>query len=127
MTQDWSDTISTVQQLTVQFGRTVTLQRLGNLPADVDKPWDGAGSPVMELTDDVQGVFVVPTGKDWARSIATDEQLQRVEQILFVAPGAVNFESRNVVLDDGVRYGVDWVWSLRPGSNILLYAFGVKR
>lgn len=127
MERDWTSVLTTVKRALDRSGRNISIQRLSGVAADSTRPWRGAATPTVATTHTVRACFVPPSSDDFARSIASDDMLATVEQIALVEPNGIELESFDTILDGGLRYAIKWAWVLKPGSTILLYAFGVKR
>lgn len=128
MATDFTEFVALAQELIADNGRPVSLVQMSAAAADPDKPWNGPGTPTELLrVDNVPACFVPPSGSGFGRDIATPEQLARCEQVVLIAPGAQDYSAIGVVVDDGVRWKVQWTTVLKPGPLTVLYAFGVKR
>ncbi len=127
MATDYTESVQLAQELIAENGRYVTLQMLAATAADAAKPWKGAGTPTVAQTKAVPAVFVPASGSGLGRDIVKEELLDRVEQVALVAPTDVSLEGFHVILDDGVRWNIDWAQVLKPGATVVLYVFGVKR
>lgn len=127
MATDYTEFAQLAQELISENGRTVTLQKLDATAADASKPWKGAGAPTVAQSKAVPAVFVPPSGSGLGRDIVKEELLDRVEQVALVAPTDVSLEDFHTILDDGVRWNIDWAQVLKPGPTVVLYVFGVKR
>jgi hypothetical protein len=125
---DTAKIISVAQRLIDKNGRLVLLQQLGNTPIDSNKPWNGPGQPSVEHEYPVKGVFVPASGEAFGRQLVSDDLLQRADEVLLVA-GRIgsDFSNIHIVVDNALDWGVEWVHTLRPQDEILLYAYGVKR
>lgn len=108
-------------------GRAITLQTLSGAAADPNKPWLGAGAPTVSAAVDTKAVFLPASGNDLGKIITSKELLASVEQVALIAPHASLLEEMTVMLDDGKVWKVEWVQVLKPGDQICLYLFGVKR
>lgn len=124
---DFVKLAATVNRLINKNGRTVGIQKLSAAAADADKPWKGPGTPTVETQVDCKGVFVPASGTDLGKELVSEELLARVDQVVLVGPNATPLEPFTAVLDDGVRWRIEWVQVLKPADVILLYVFGVCR
>lgn len=127
MATDYNDYIQLANELIAENGRSVTFQKLSSTPVDPAKPWKGAGTPTVTQSKEVAAVFVPAQGASLGRDIVNEELLSRVDQVAIVAPTDVPLHNFNVVIDEGVRWNVNWVQELKPGSLTVLYVFGVNR
>jgi hypothetical protein len=124
---DFVKLAATVVRLIDKNGRTVTFQALVATAADASKPWEGPASPAVATTVNAKGVFVPASGEELGRALVSEELLARVDEVALVAPNATDLEPFNVILDGGVRWRVEWVKTLKPADQVLLYVFGVCR
>lgn len=127
MERDWSTMVATVRRLLDRNGRSVSIQQLGAIAADSTRPWRGAATPTVAVTRTLKACFVPATADEFGRSIANDDMLASVQQIALMEPSDIELEKFDTILDGGSRYAIKWSWTLKPGSTILLYAFGVVR
>ncbi len=128
MAQDWTSIVAFAQQMIAQYGRTIAVQELSGVAADSNKPWRGVGgAPSVLNSVTTMGCFVPPVKDEFGRSIATDDMLDKVEEVVLIGQTTTDIEKFTTILDGGSRYRIEWGWTLKPGSTILLYAFGVCR
>lgn len=127
MITDYTEFVQLAQELIAENGRNVSLQKLDATATDASKPWKGPGVPTVLVERALPAVFVLASGSGLGRNIVKDELLDRVEQVALVPPTDVSVEDFHVILDDGVRWNIDWAQALRPGQMVVLYVFGVKR
>lgn len=127
MALDWTPIVQFAKDMLATYGRGVTVGQYAKGPADSNRRWAGAGAPTVLSTVSANACFVPPIRDEFGRSIATDDMLARVDEIALIGQTNPDIEKYNFILDDGVKYSVDWAWTLKPGSAILLYAFGVCR
>jgi hypothetical protein len=125
---DYSKAVGLCQKLINASGRLITIERLSGTAQDSTKPWKGAGTPTVEKSIKQKGTFLIHEGRRDLGFLGLDEELlKRVEQIVLVAPGTVDLTDYNAILDNTVRYSIEWLRILKPGSVTCLYVFGVKR
>lgn len=127
MVTDYTEFVQLAQELIAENGRQVVLQKLEATALDAYKPWKGPGVPTVASTETLMAVFVPASGSSLGRDIVNKELLGRVEQVALIAPTDVSLEDFHAILDDGVRWNIDWIQVLRPGTLTVLYVFGVKR
>ena len=126
MSEFYDEMIAVAQELIEEFGRPVTLQKLGKATTGSPTPWTGPGSPTVIESLPVAACFVPPSGLDLGKLGITDDMLKRVSQVALVSPIQENLERMDTLLDN-VVYKVEWVQVLKPADQTVLYAFGVKR
>lgn len=124
---DYVKLAATVTRLINKNGRSTVLQKMESEPADPDKPWKGAGTPTVATEVSAKGVFVPPTGDALGGEFISTELLSRASEVLLVGPNVTDLTEFNAVVDNAVRWRIEWCYTLRPADSILLYAFGVKR
>lgn len=125
---DYVKLAATVVRLIAKNGRTVTLHKLSGAANDPAKPWKGPGTPTLQGAGvEVKGVFVPATGDALGREFISEELLARASEVLLVAPNATDLEPFNVLLDNLIRWRVEWCYTLKPADTVMLYAFGVCR
>lgn len=132
MSFDYAPIVQAARAVVAEFGRVVRFEKVSRTAADVSKPWDGSGAPlpVLSAQADVAAAFVPPAGNGFGRDVVTDAMLASVTQVALVAPDGVSFdlETAGSITDtDNSRWAVEWVYTLKPANEVLLYAFGVKR
>jgi len=133
MAFDYISLANKAAALVTKFGRSVTLVKFDETPADAAKPWRGNLTPRTDpdASTAVDAVFVEPASVEqlgW--SVAKPEFFDRSTQILIVAPGATfssNLEGYDEVIDGSVRWKITGVEILKPGPLRMLYFIGVAR
>lgn len=129
MALDYAPILADAQQLIADTGRLVAFQLLDATPADSARPWRGPAAPAVATSSNAVATFVPAQGADLGRMGISEQLLARVEQVALVAGDVSGFDyaATHTVLDDGVRWRVDWVQTLCPGGTVLLYAMGMAR
>ena len=130
MVKDYTNIAETAQRLVDKYGRSITLKRHSETPADASKPWEGPdkSSPAAEVT--TKGVFVSPgEGAKLGLAVESDDLLQRSEQIAIVAPGPSETEDLATFdeLEDTEIWRVVKANKLQPAGTAILYFIGVRR
>ena len=129
---DFTAAAATAKRLVDANGRTVTLQRFDQSPADVARPYEGPADPdaAPDFSLDVVASFVPLSGAaSLGLSITDEELLKRTAEVCLVAPGptqAEQFERMSQIVDGGIKKGITFVEKLRPADTTLLYFFGVS-
>lgn len=133
MATDYTEFVTLAKDLVKENGREVTLQRLSATPADSTKSWKGAGAPtVVQSVANVPAVFIpsigfASSGFEFGRRVMDDNLLKRVEQVALIAQQVVNIEQFSTILDSSVSWKIEWIETLKPANDVLLYLVGVKR
>jgi hypothetical protein len=129
MALDYAPILADAQQLIADTGRLTTFEILSATPADPAKPWSGPAAPAVANSSAAMATFVPAQGTDLGRMGISEQLLSRVEQVALVASDDTGFDyaAANSATDSGVRWRIDWVQTLQPGSTVLLYAMGMKR
>lgn len=127
MATDYTEFVQLAQELIAENGREVQIQKLDATAVDTSKPWKGPGAPTVAASRTLPAVFVPASGSGLGRDIVKEELLDRVDQVALVAPTDIGLADFHVVLDEGVRWNIDWAQELKPGPTTVLYVFGVKR
>lgn len=131
---DFVKLANTAQRLVAKNGRPVTIRRLSQAPADVNKPWKGPTNPQNNYDAQVTtpAVFVPPASLvQLGKSTIDEDMLKRVDQVAIVAPGpteTADLSTFNEILDENnTVYKVEFTETLRPASTTLVYFMGVSR
>ncbi len=124
---DWSGIVTFAQEMIATYGRDINISKYASGPTDPDRRWRGAGVPTLADSVSSKGAFVPATGSEFGRSIANDDMLANVEQIILVGQTSPDTEKYTHIEDGPVTYKIEWAWILKPGPTIVLYAFGVCR
>ncbi len=122
--------VATAQRLIKANGRSVTIIRHDETLADAAKPWDGPTSArtTPDETSALDAVFVPPASAvRLGLSTEQNDLIIRSEQIMIIAPGAVDLTRFQEVLDGDVYWKITMVETLKPGPTLLLAFMGVKR
>ena len=129
MVLDYAELLTEVQELINVTGRTVTFSKLVASGADSDKPWKptGGADPASEVSCKATFVPLASTA-ELGMNLTDDELFKRCSQVCLVAGGQTQDLSRhNLLSDGGVPYRIEAVKVLKPGSVVMLYAFGVMQ
>lgn len=120
---------ATGKRLIAKNGRKIKVQRLSATAADSNKPWQGAGEPTSAQEISTVGAFIPHTGlQDLGKYLDVDEELlKRCDQVVLIPGMATDLGQFNMVLDDSVKYSIEWVRALKPGTVTTLYAMGLRR
>lgn len=123
---DYVELAATVRELIEGTGRSITFNKFVDDADDPSKPWKPSGATVGQVTF---GTFVPPSSAaDFGMSISDEELFRRAEQVLLCGTiPLIDLASYNTLTDRGVTWRVQWVYELKPGDTVLLYAFGVKQ
>lgn len=132
MAFDYTEVLATAQELTEEFGRAITVQRLGTTPADASKPWRGQADPASPVAEEVvlHGVAVPPDSLiRLGLEVQSSELVQRSKLIFISAPDALTTDIsdfNHLVDSDGSSYRIVVIHALQPGETKLLYFIGVE-
>lgn len=125
---DYVKIAATVTKLINANGRDITISKIDKATQDPNKPWKQSTTPPALLGSlATRGVFVPPSGTGFGMSFVPAELLARCDEVLLVGPAVEDMDTYNLILDNGLRYSIEWVYKLKPNFNVLLYAFGTKR
>lgn len=130
---DYARAADRAQALLERAGALVTFERLETAEPDPEKPWDGPENPRSPAAKSVSlpTVAVPPSSASQLGMRTVDEELlRRTSQILIVAPGAAetaDLATFQEVVRDGKRSRINFVETLRPAAQTVLYFVGVKR
>lgn len=118
-----------IPRLIEKKGRKITMQRLAGAPANSTTPWEGAGTPTIDVQEKVSCCFVPHSGlEDLGITIEDSELLKRTSEVGLLAGTAKNdFTTFHQFVDGGKTYKLQWIRVLKPGDQLLLYAFGAQR
>lgn len=133
MAFDYEEIANTAKELVEEFGREVVFERFNTYSQDENKPWQGPPAARTNPTERVTGfaAFVDPgNAKSLGLSTTDIDLLKRSQQIMIFAPGpdlTADLKQFQEVEDDGVRWKIEFIETLKPGSMVLLYYIGVSR
>lgn len=120
---DYTEILAEVQSVIADFGRTVVFKN-PTTPTDPNKPWRNAAGFTTVAT--VAAVFIPVAGSKFGLEFVPTDLLTRCKEVCIVAPTTIDLSEAKIVTDT-VNYRIDWCYKLQPGSEVLLYAFGVSR
>jgi hypothetical protein len=125
---DHSDFLDLAREMISEEGREVVFAKLDADPADATKPWRGAGAPTPVDPVTTFAVFL-PDGSGLGKLTEDNELFKTSENVLLVAPPVTgeDLEGYHVVTDDGVRWKINVVQTVKPATLAVLYAMGVSR
>lgn len=127
---DYSKTLAKSLQLVEKFGRAITFVKLGEVSEDPTKPWHGASDVRTNPSETVtaNGVFVHPESlKETGRRQTTVDFVSKVDQIAIVAFAGSLDQFSEIIDDDGSRWKIETIDTLRPGSVTVLHFVSVRR
>lgn len=131
MAIDYAKLAETSKRLITEAGRTVTLVRPSEVPADPSKPWDGPTQ--TEITIDVPGVQLLPNAvRVFGLSALGDANEFRglvtfSELVYIVFAGETDLSQFTIVRDQGVDYQIEATQELKPKDVTLVGYIGVRR
>ncbi len=134
MAIDYNKLALKAQKLVTDAGRTVTLVRPNETPADASQPWNGPpAAPAGETTLDVPGIQLLPNAvRVFGLSALGDaKEFQGLitfsELVYVVFQGEVDLATYTLVRDGGVDYQIEATQALKPANTTLLGFIGVRR
>jgi hypothetical protein len=136
---DYSELVTTAQELVAEFGKGVTLRRLNSVPPDPSKPWipasnprepapflPGGAEPFVEL--EVTAVFAEPSSLQslGGPNAQLVDWVKRAQQVAIIAhPDDLSTFSE--LVDGAEVWRVVGCSTLNPGGTRLLHYLGVSR
>lgn len=134
MAIDYNKLALKAQKLVTDAGRTVTLVRTNETPADTNQPWNGPpAAPVGETTLDVPGIQLLPNAvRVFGLSALGDaKEFQGLitfsELVYIIFQGEADLGTFTLVRDGGVDYQIEATQALKPANTTLLGFIGVRR
>lgn len=127
---DYTAMAAMAQEMVDDNGRTVTMIRWKQAPADASKPWEGPDDPrgTPDATDTVVGCFVPLSGSGLAKETIDGDALKRTREVCLIGPGAgFDLATANEMIDGSVHKRITFVQTLKPADTVLLYYVGVDR
>lgn len=133
MAFNYTPLANSAKRLVTRFGRSVTIVKFAETPADVNKPWRGnltpRETPLASATVDM--AFVEPSSaEELGLNVQKFGFTDRQAQIAIMAPGptdSTEYEHYDEVIDGTVRWKITEVEILKPGPVRMLYFFKVER
>ena len=122
---DHAKFVATATRLINKHGREVQLKVLSSHVADSTKPWKGVDTPPTAVS--VMAAFVPFRGFEFGSMFLDDELLKSVDEVCLVAANGTELEKSHIINDESVDYKIEWARRLKPGGQVILYAFGVNR
>jgi len=124
---DYSKPLATAQRLIARYGRAIELQGASTGPADPSKPL-GDRAPVAAPVA-VVGAFVQPSSLNaLGFGVSVVELFGSCSQIALVAPvnKGDDYSDMKFLYDNGVRWKIEHIETLKPGPIVVLHFIGVK-
>lgn len=122
---DHAKFVSLAQRLIDKHGRQVSVRTLSSTPTDGTKPWKNMTGAPTDVS--VKAAFVPFRGFEFGSMFIDDELLKRADQVCLIQGSVGDFESATQITDDGISYKIEWARRLKPGDQVIVYAFGVRR
>lgn len=129
---DYTKLAATANRLITQSGRTVTLVKPNETPADPSQPWNGP-APAGETTLDVPGIQLLPNAVRifGLAALGDANEFQGLvtysELVYIVFAGEEDLSLYTYVRDGGVDYQIEATQELKPADTTLLGYIGVRR
>lgn len=134
MAIDYTKLALKAQKLVTDAGRTITLVRPNETPADLTQPWNGPpAAQVGETTLDVPGVQLLPNAvRIFGLSALGDAKefqglITYSEFVYVIFQGEIDIATYTLVRDGGVDYQIEATQALKPANTTLLGFIGVRR
>lgn len=134
---DYLNAAKNAQRLIRQNGRQLKLYKLDGAAADPAKPWRGAGTPTDTSEVIEFGVFAIgntsiPTESRGLAFDWVDNELLKVTRHVCLLPALdlPILDDYKTILDvdnANARWNIIWGQCLQPGSERILYCFGLKQ
>lgn len=125
---DYAELADVVNELILDTGRSVVLERLSATPPDSARPWRGPVAQTVASSLTAPATFVPASGAGLGKELVSPELLKTVEQVCMTGPSTVfDIEAATTVTDGAQRWRVEWVQTLKPGSVALLHVIGLKK
>lgn len=118
---DYNEFVTLANDLISDAGRAVTL--VTETGKGGSKPWASGTSRAQQTT---MAVFLPASSGNFGYSLATDDEMSRVSQVLMVS-GPTDYGDITSIVDGSVEYSVEWIKKIQPGDTIVLTAVGIKR
>jgi hypothetical protein len=126
---------ATAARLIAENGRTITLQQLGNTPADSAKPWRGPADPESPVRASVTGPAVFAADKVrqsivWSLAQSFNDGVKNPAQVcLFAATNddGLDLTQFDQIVDGTTTWRIMRAELLQPADTKILYAFEVTR
>jgi len=132
---DYAKLAKTSKRLIDKNGRAVFMYKLSGTVADATKPWRGAGQPTLIAEVSTMAVFAIgntaiPTESRGMAFDWVDQDLLRVTRhvVMTSAIGLPVLEDYKMLREAGTtkNWNIIWGQCLQPGTERLLYVFGLK-
>lgn len=118
--KDYSGNVALARKLIDKFGRTVTVEKSSNIPADSNREWRGESA---SATLDVSAVLL-----DFDEADIDGTAVKRGDKRALVAPPTTgeDLTGYETLVDEGRTWRIESVQVLRPGSATILYTFQLR-
>lgn len=129
---DYVKLAAKAKTLVTQSGRTITLVKVNETPADPSRPWNGP-APAGEVTVNVPGIQLLPNAvRIFGLSALGDanefQGLVTYSELVYVVfAGEEDLSEFTYVRDGGVDYQIEATQELKPADVTLLGYIGVRR
>lgn len=120
---DYTEIQAVALELINDHGRTVSFKAPGT-PTNLTQPWRNGAADTTVATG--VAVFVPHTGPGLGAEFIPADLLSRVKEYCLVGYNGTDLSTAKII-NDVVDCRVEWCYTLKPGSVVLLYAFGISR
>jgi hypothetical protein len=115
-------------ELIFEAGRTVSFIQLDSTPDDTATPWENSTPRTGQTSVSLKGVFVEPESSiQLGESYVSKDLVKRSTKILIVEPGDNDLSTFDEINDGGVKWKIEGVEILKPGTVTIVGFVGVSR
>jgi len=132
MAFDYTPIKATVKRLIEDRGRSFTLIIRDTTPDNAAQPWRGPAEPGTDITLVAIGVNIDSVAESFFGTEYIDEDDKLIRRtgksILFAADSVsgIDMTLLDIITDGSIKYKVDRVNELAPGSTPILYEVDIK-
>lgn len=128
---DYQEMLDVAVELIEETGRQVTLQKYSTVPVDPTRPNLGS-TQVPQVPQELTGVWATfistrAAESQWGLNFVSDDFVKRFQNMALVAGRAEDLKLYTTLIDGGTTYKIGEAQVLKPGSLVLLYAFGLAQ
>lgn len=118
--------IDTAFRLIAKHGRDTFFEIISAVKADPTRPWRGTDAQPTILGP-FKAAYVPFRGFTFGSEYTDTQLFKECDEVCLCAGGQGDLETAHMLVDDGIRFKIEWVQRLKPGDQKILYALGVTR
>jgi hypothetical protein len=122
---DYVKMAALAKKLIEKNGRTATFRNLAP-SSDPTKPWRSS-SPAVLSSVTQKAAFVSLSSRHLGIELTQEQLNSRANELVMAGISTLDLSTVNQIVDGTATFNIEWMQMVKPGDQVLFYAFGIKR